>query len=181
MGTFTDKRGLENNCLEVTFIAIFAHLIIWATLVLFSEFVRRRRVIPTAGPLTSTGVPSVERVDLPTADQMDNRYRKVADAARDSLLMLLIATFATQVGYGATAASAILSWIFFGLSVCWVLSILFLDHIWIPLILQAVSFPFILAIFALAFRNADAVGNPRVLIRQAHGITLAGRNGFWFQ
>ncbi|CAG8454896.1 6437_t:CDS:2 [Racocetra fulgida] len=65
----------------------------------------------------------------------------------------------TQTGYGAGVESVILSWVFMTLSICWVLSILFFDHLWVPLVLQAIAFPFILALLALAFRTSEK-GNP---------------------
>ncbi|CAG8634031.1 5780_t:CDS:2 [Scutellospora calospora] len=151
MGTFTDKVGYENKYLEGTYVAIFILLVIWATLLLFSEFIRRRRVLPSSNIRFDTGIVSHDTI----ADQMDNRYAKVINAARDSVWMLLIATVVTQTGYGATAASIILSWIFMAISICWILSILFFDHMWLPLVLQAIAFPFILAIFALAFRPSE--------------------------
>ncbi|RIB22455.1 hypothetical protein C2G38_2173916 [Gigaspora rosea] len=159
MGTFTDKVGFENKYLEGTYVAVFVHLIVRATLLLFSEFIRRRHVLPSPSIRFETGVTSIVTNDIATADQMDNRYAKATNIARDSLLMLVIATIMTQSGYGATAASVIFSWIFVAISVCWAFSILFYDHMWFPLILEAIAFPFILAILALAFRPSEK-GNP---------------------
>ncbi|CAG8501997.1 17626_t:CDS:2 [Dentiscutata erythropus] len=156
-----------------TYVAVFVQLVIWATLLLFSEFIRRRHVLPSPNIRFETGIAPP---DFATADQMDNRYAKATNAARDSLLMLIIATILTQSGYGATAASVILSWIFLAISTFWVLSILFFDHMWLPLILEAMAFPFILAILALAFRPTEK-GNPLPLNPRAKFIEF----GHWLQ
>ncbi|CAB4374263.1 hypothetical protein RhiirA5_406188 [Rhizophagus irregularis] len=159
METFIDKEGLNNNCLIGTYIAIFFHLIIWATCLFVSEFARRRRPLSLPGlinevsPPQQDGIP--ETIEVPIiANRVDNLYTKVTNAAKDSLLMIVIATLATQTGYGATTTSAILAWIFFIVSVCWILSIIFFDQTWIPLILLAIALSFISAIFALSFQPA---------------------------
>ncbi|CAG8594241.1 8226_t:CDS:2 [Cetraspora pellucida] len=174
----SDKVGFENKYLEGTYVAVFVHLIIWVTLLLFSEFIRKRHILPSNLRLEPNVAP-ITTQDFATADQMDNRYAKATNAARDSLLMLIIATIMTQAGYGATAASIILSWVFVALSIFWVLSILFFDHMWVPLILQAISFPFILAILALAFRTSEK-GNP-LLPQRPHAKVIGYNNlgSYW--
>ncbi|GBB85105.1 hypothetical protein RclHR1_11690002 [Rhizophagus clarus] len=148
METFIDKEGLNNNCLEGTYIAIFIHLIIWATCLFVSEFARRRR----PGLINEVSPPQQDGISETNDDKL---YTKVANAAKDSLLMIVIATLAVQTGYGATTTSAILTWIFFIVSTCRILSIIFFDQTWIPLILLAIALPFILSIFALSFQPAD--------------------------
>ncbi|CAG8633240.1 3023_t:CDS:2 [Ambispora leptoticha] len=162
MGTFSDKRGFGNDYLEGSYIALFGLVIIWATLILVAEFVRKREHLTGEG---SRGFPRAtgaggEGVSEASAlltgerrEESESRYAKTANAARDATLMLLIATVATQVGHGATAASAVLTWIFFGLAILWILSVLLFDHVVIPLVFEALAFPFIVAIFALAFRS----------------------------
>ncbi|CAG8622714.1 12997_t:CDS:2 [Ambispora gerdemannii] len=161
MGTFTDKGGFGNDYLEGSYIALFALLIIWATLILFAEFVRKKEYLTGEGGrgyprATSAGDEGVSETSgllvTERREESENRYVKTANAARDAILMLLIATVATQVGHGATVASAVLTWIFFGLAILWILSVLLFDHIWIPLVFQALALPFLVAIFALAFR-----------------------------
>ncbi|CAG8794720.1 5813_t:CDS:2, partial [Racocetra persica] len=105
MGTFTDKVGFENKYLEGTYVAVFVHLIIWLTLLLFSEFIRKRHILPSPNVIRFEPSVSVEPMapqDFATTEQMDNRYAKATRVARDSLLMLVIATIMTQTGYGAT-------------------------------------------------------------------------------
>ncbi|RIA97706.1 hypothetical protein C1645_732253 [Glomus cerebriforme] len=107
METFIDK-GFNNDYLEATYIAIFAHLVVWATCLLFSEFVRRRRPLLLPGLVGTLvepqhdGIPETFTVPI-FADIMVERYVKSANAAKDSLLMIVIATLAIQTGYGATA------------------------------------------------------------------------------
>ncbi|RHZ53317.1 hypothetical protein Glove_443g65 [Diversispora epigaea] len=151
MAIFTDKRAVDNTYLEAMFVALFTLFIIWAVGIVISELLRTKR--DTSNTTNAPTVPPAERTDVISTNRMDSRSKKATNAVRDAFLMLTVAILTTLAGYGATKAAVILTWIFFGLVILLLLSILLADLIWITLIFQLLAFPLIIAILSLAFKD----------------------------
>ncbi|KAJ3040156.1 hypothetical protein HDV00_011376 [Rhizophlyctis rosea] len=137
-------------------IAVFILLVGWAVAFLVSAFFRGRTTNKTT---TAHGTGHHRVFDRSTAARADDehpsywRANEATKKAETLFLMLLAATTVTCFGFGATKATSILAWVYLVLSLISIALSLFTRHFAPHIGLGIVSFPFIIAIFALAFRT----------------------------
>ncbi|KAJ3033798.1 hypothetical protein HDV00_005811 [Rhizophlyctis rosea] len=145
----------DNTYIKHMWAATFVLLVAWALAYLISAFFRGRA--PTTNTVGGTGRGGMldSGSTAPVANKHPVHWR-AADAAKKAetlFLMLLAATTYTSFGYGATRATSALAWLFMVLSLLHIAAAFFTRHFAAHLGLGFLSFPLIIAICAMAFRN----------------------------
>ncbi|KAJ3056097.1 hypothetical protein HK097_008133 [Rhizophlyctis rosea] len=137
--------------------ATFVLLVFWALAHLVSAFFRGRT------PATSTHDASTRRNGVFVHDAKTERHpiawraRNAERTAQTLFLMLFAASTVTSFGYGATRATSALAWTFMVLAIIHILASAATRHFAPHIGLGILSFPFIIAIFALAFRGSGGI------------------------
>ncbi|KAJ3033008.1 hypothetical protein HDV00_006853 [Rhizophlyctis rosea] len=135
--------------------ASFVLLIFWALAHLLSSFFRGRTTVTPANN-AGTG-----RNGVFTSDAKAERHpfawraRNAERTAQTLFLMLFAANTITSFGFGATRATSALAWVFMVLAILHIVMAAFTRHFAPHIGLGILSFPFIIALFALAFRGGD--------------------------
>ncbi|KAJ3053963.1 hypothetical protein HK097_002982 [Rhizophlyctis rosea] len=145
---------LPDTYIKHMWAATFVLLVVWALAYLISAFFRGKSARPSTvggtgrgGMLDSGAAPVVEKHPV---------HWRASDASKKAetlFLMLFAASTITSFGYGATRATAALAWTFLVLSIIQIAASFFTRHFAAHVGLGVLSFPFIIAIFALAFRT----------------------------
>ncbi|KAI8590245.1 hypothetical protein BDZ88DRAFT_415335 [Geranomyces variabilis] len=150
-------------------IATYILLILWALLEIFSQGFRHWGFIRSAKPTGGAGPGAMSADSAATAggDQPGGagggagygsgpthhwRAAQAARVARNAFLMSFAATVANDLGAGTSRVTSILTWIFFGISVFYILMAMLLRHPAVPGALGIPQIVLIIIVFGLAFR-----------------------------
>ncbi|RUS30045.1 hypothetical protein BC938DRAFT_479915, partial [Jimgerdemannia flammicorona] len=153
MANFADRRNGENSYLEAMWYATMAHLIVWALAVMIAEYAR-----PFASGIylpVSNGDGAGRRETPDFNILIAKRVKRVAQLATVGFAMLFAATVITQLGYGGSQTTAIISWLFVLLMVGQFATTLFVDKPAAVIPIQLMSYALIVTMFGLAFRRFE--------------------------
>ncbi|KAJ3185492.1 hypothetical protein HDU87_000115 [Geranomyces variabilis] len=150
-------------------IATYVLLILWALLEIFSQGFRHWGFVRSAKPVGGAGATSATDSAATAGSGIDQpggaggagsgntpahhwRASQAARVARNSFLISFAVTVANDLGAGASRATFILTWVFFGISVFYILMAMLLRHPALPGTLGIPQIVVGIVLFGLAFR-----------------------------